>query len=144
MCYSVFLGTDLELTTSEWNKDHRDVYVEKITLDCRESGVTRQFTRKNAYYIGSSLGCGCGFTSKEPPFYSVDETREFQESQADVRKFCALLDDILGRSPECEVFLCWDGDHEQPLQSKEDVTPEYFKYGGWVKDQPTLYVVKKA
>lgn len=142
MCYAVYLSTDLDLKTSAWDKDNRDVYVEEVGAG-PDADVKKHFTGKNAYYVGSSLGCGCGFKAPEPPFFTVDEAREYEESRENVRKFCALLDDVLSRSPKCEVFLCWDGDHGLPLERREEVPAVFFREGGWVEDRPVLYVVKR-
>lgn len=138
MCYVVYIGTSQVLGTSEWDESNPSFFIEALsTVDQKE--VRKQFSMENVYYVGSHEGCGCGFAYDE----EFDKGYEdLNQRKASVLKFNELLKDVLNKSGECEIFLCWGGDESEESERFEVVGSEAFSKGGWVKDKPTFYRVK--
>lgn len=145
MCYVVYLGTDIKLETSAFDEKNPAFYVAELQ-DSGETAVKQHFTQPNIYYIGSDEGCGCGFSIYEDPdlVNDVEEIELMKVRRTNVKKFCDLVDYILTKSNQCEVFLCWDGDQAVNPDTTQTVTPDVFRNGDWVEDEPTMYKVIEA
>ena len=59
MCYMFYLGSDVPLPTSEWQKESPAFHLSSCGEEIKE--VKRHFTKPEVYYAGSHEGCGCGF-----------------------------------------------------------------------------------
>lgn len=60
MCKNIFLGTDSVLDEISFDKNMPDFHLEKIAGEFLQ--VSRNFSKKNIYYVGTSRGCGCDFS----------------------------------------------------------------------------------
>jgi hypothetical protein len=96
---------------------------------------------EHVYYIGSHEGCGCGF-SYDQEFDKND--KDIDDRKKSVFKFNELLRDILSKSDECEVFLCWGGDEAEKPERSQSVSSEFFSKGDWVEERPTFYKIKNS
>ena len=60
MCLAIYIASDIELSTSKWDKNSPSFYSESIEPN-KHYGVDRHFSKPYVYYLGSHEGCGCGF-----------------------------------------------------------------------------------
>lgn len=142
MCYVVYLGTDQSLKTFKWEKEKPAFYVEEVVEKDRVL-IKQYFSKSNIYYIGSHEGCGCGFAydDEDLDVNDADDLADNESRKESVRRFNSLLEMILQKSNQIEIFLCWDGDQGLELEKTDVVKKEHFNNGDWVKDQPTFYKV---
>lgn len=138
MCYAVYMGVDIELTASKFDEKSPGFYIEFIEGKNKENDVRKQFTKRFIYYLGSHEGCGCGFSYDE----DSDEKERIEASKKDVLQFNKLLQDVLQKSAECEIFLCWEGNQGKAPIKSEVVGVEIFSKGDWVQEEPTFYKLR--
>lgn len=120
MCFVLYAGTNVELPQIPWNDAARGVHTADLTdHDC---AVARQFSLPFVTYLGSDLQCGCGFRNAEfangditaYEFYGKVPDEDFAK-QSNHDQLHALLGGLPSNA-EVELFGCWDGDFEQPVE----------------------------
>lgn len=111
MCLSVHIASDRALPLSTWNPDARAFYLETVPVD---APMRDRFSLPNVYFVGSHLGCGCGFTR-----YENDD--ECDKTQANYSALAGVIRDVLSQTSSVEVFTCWEGDHGREPEFLESV-----------------------
>jgi len=117
MCIVVYLSTDHKLIES----DEMIIKVERVAPD-HDDLSTPPFRFDHVYYVGSHLGCGCGFLSFDASFEELSSTPELieialeslepderKQSQQSNRELFKLIDDCLSKSDEGELWVTWSG-----------------------------------
>jgi len=59
MCWALYLASEKPLPQIPWDKDARAFNTQELSDS--DLGVRKQFSLPYVMYMGSHLGCGCGF-----------------------------------------------------------------------------------
>lgn len=108
----LYLASDSELPTIPWNEKLPRFNVLTLADWKWGSEVTKQFTKKNVYYLGSYQCCGCGFG---------DSSEQGQQCLRDLRDYlCAAT----AQSGIVEMWSCWTGAEGAEREEKFVITPD--------------------
>ena len=149
MCFILHLASQLKLETFAWNPDDRHVWVGAPHGD--PELVKSHFSLPEVAYIGSDMGCGCGFRSIvfqsggwpeewiidqgecDPPDSSLQNHQELHD----------LIRPFLEAGEAIELYGCWDGEesyrteHQEEIRSGRLLEPNFwFRQRGLYKIQP--------
>jgi hypothetical protein len=100
MCLSVHVATAAPLPVGVWNPNVRAFYLEVAP---ENAAVRDRFSLPFVYFVGTHLGCGCGFSR-----YENDDERE--KTQANYTALAGVIRDALSSTSSVEVFTSWEGD----------------------------------
>jgi hypothetical protein len=115
MCLAIYVASDHELPTSEWDKDRPAFYLEPLS---RAEAVRKRFRYEQVYYAGSHEGCGCGF-SKDGL-----EDDEIDEHQRNYLALGQIVRDALAKDAKIQIFTCWEGSQSAQPESISSITPK--------------------
>lgn len=101
MCLSVHVASNSPLPVGVWNPDARAFYLEVAPND---APIRQRFSLPFVYFVGTHLGCGCGFAR-----YENDDERD--KTQANYSALATVIREALTVGSSVEVFTCWEGDH---------------------------------
>ena len=125
MCFMLYLATDGKIKNCPFNDKTPNVCIESVDDDINLEGI---FSLSTTKYIGSDLGCGCGFRScskklnpdLEPENYWVDD-EEFNDSAENHQKLKSIIDALLRNGNKVELIGYWAGDEGEPPWSEFDL-----------------------
>lgn len=120
MCFFLYLASNNELVTKEWNEENPEVVIN--TKNDISFGEKEKFTKKNIYFVSSLEGCGCGFRQKfdvEFPYYLEVEQKIKKEKNQ--RQLFEVIKKILVNEYYIELFGCWDGDQESEIEFQREI-----------------------
>jgi hypothetical protein len=115
MCFVLYMATDVPVPTIPWNENNRRLNTQDLSEHDRL--VASHFTKPYKKYVGSDLGCGCGFRSvsfqngewpEEAMIGYEDHTGE--EEQPNHQQLFDFLAGLMCENREIELYGCWDGD----------------------------------
>ena len=142
MCMTFYIGSNVPLVKINFDKNSPSFHTMELSQE--EQLVTGHFSSSNVLYMGSDLGCGCGFKhsllEKAGLWYDVvDENDEDVKSTLiNHQNLIKYLTSILQKKEKIEIYACWDGNHVQKPQWLEKLTPAdlenenfYFKENGF-------------
>ncbi|TET34142.1 MAG: hypothetical protein E3J72_14955 [Planctomycetota bacterium] len=127
MCYAVHIATEVPCKTRPWSKENRNFSID----DLHDEGIKKQFSKPYIYYLSSYEGCGCGFFQEYecigdeelPEDLLKIDREERRRTKEDIGKLVELLNEILERGNEVELFVCWEGDYKVPPKRRLELTP---------------------
>lgn len=128
MCFVLYLAVDCRPASSRWDAQDRRVYVDDLTPGTET--VKSHFTLPGVVYVGSSLGCGCGFRSVS--FQNGEWPEEFLTEAGDLeppddhvsnhRELFDLVTSLLDRGSRfVELYGCWSGDEQERTERREEI-----------------------
>ena len=128
----LFLGTDAELTTSEWSQQEPTFFIGAPSEG--EAPVRRHFSTPNVYVLGAHTGCGCGYGyGQDPEWYAwAAEFPEEADPDPDPlepvsrRQLADFLRQLVDEGHTVDVYACWSGDEAQQSAGSLLLTPEAF------------------
>ena len=124
MCLAFYIAADTEPPLVAWNEAAPGFNV--TSVEEHERVVTKHLTKVHLRYLGAHTGCSCGFgyglTSSDDP-EDLEEDRCGRESVASLRRY---IEGMLAVTDAVELYACWEGDWEEPCESRREVTPDYF------------------
>lgn len=120
MCFFLYLASNNELKTKEWNEENLEVVISsKIDISF---GETEKFKKENIYFVSSTEGCGCGFRQKfdveHLDYLEIDQKLEKDKNH---HQLFELIKKILVNEDYIELFGCWDGDQETKVEFRREV-----------------------
>lgn len=121
MCVMVYLASAKPLSLVAWEEGSPGFNVTSLAAD--EGRVAAQFTHQCLVYAGSHEGCGCGFQYAQWPAESYS-AEELALSRRSLSAFADFLDAELTRVDAIELFVCWDGDQEEPPEHFRQIRPK--------------------
>ncbi len=122
MCYAVYIGTDTPQPTSEWEKDNRNIYIKDLIE--RDFPVRTNFSKPFIYYVGSNLGCGCGFFPNGPLYPDDGEDMQrFEKAKRSLKALVAFIEENLATAETVEVFVTWEGRQSEPPTRRRTLSP---------------------
>ncbi len=138
MCMVVYIAADKPLPTIAWDPDNRQLNVMQLKGE-REENVRSHFSKPHVYYVGSHLGCGCGFSYGQHPDFEKEE--EAGEARTCVADLSAYLKSAIAAAGPVELYACWSGDEGDSVQARREAT--YADIGGeafWLEERVMLVV----
>jgi hypothetical protein len=122
MCYSLYLGTDTECTTSEWKEKEIFFYLEDLRdVDIE---IKKKFSKSNVYYVGSWQGCSCGYFCSPEYAETESDLEEINYTKKSIIKFVEFTKQKLKEESKLEIYLCWEGDQYLEPKRKYTTTPD--------------------
>jgi hypothetical protein len=100
MCLAVYVASSTALPVLERSATAPGVYLEP---EPAESPVRNQFFLPHVYYVGSHLGCGCGFSRRA----HTGEDR--QRADRDHATLASIARSAVAQGSELQLFACWEG-----------------------------------
>ena len=117
MCYMLYLGSQVPLPTSEWQKETPGFFLSESDGNIKEAKL--HFTIPYVYYVGSHAGCGCGF------FYEQDDDpEEYGISKSSARDLVNMIQQALDSSPKAELLVTWAGSEHKAISRRLEMKPE--------------------
>jgi hypothetical protein len=131
MCWVLYLASDMPLPVIPWDPGKPGFNVEEIPR--AESPVSRQFSRRYLYILGSHSLCGCGFDRDQA---NPDHPNELVEAEESLVALQAYLRNAVSIAGQLDLYSCWDGDQTaEPdhrwVLTPDDITPTM----GWFPDR---------
>ena len=116
MCLAMYLFTVGKINESDWSKESPGLFVTKAD-DRNDNGYLKwNFQDLNAYYIGSSSGCGCGWNE----ISDFDDQEEKDEKSKDRKSLIQLMEKI--NSGRSYIVVCWEGEQGEELSEEVRLT----------------------
>jgi hypothetical protein len=119
MCWAVYLASDKQLPQIPWNKSARAFNTQELSET--DLPVKEKFSYPFVIYIGSHLGCGCGFMAADE-----DDPVEQTNHKQTVEALSKYLEDMLKGEANLEIYLCWEDEQAQPAIARKILCPSDF------------------
>ncbi|MEO0529668.1 MAG: hypothetical protein AAF266_03725 [Planctomycetota bacterium] len=121
MCFVLFAGRDQPFAEVAWDENDRRVHV--VALTDHDRDVSEHFDSAVVQYVGSSLGCGCGFRNitQADDWLFTDEDDD-NEHEANHQQLADLMATPLAAGERVVLFGCWDGEWTNPVAARHEVT----------------------
>ncbi len=130
MCFELYLGAECRPPLSQWKTQDRRVYVESLTPETET--VKSHFTQPEVVYVGSSLGCGCGFRSvsfqdgewPEQFLFDSGDREPPDDHTSNHRELFELVTQLLDHETKVvELYGCWSDDVQEQTEQLEEIPP---------------------
>ena len=121
MCFTLYMASDNECPMSSWDKDAPAFYVERQegTGALFYGGLDTKFSTKYWYYLGSSEGCGCGFSQADDIKYPDFTEREgIRKNQQDLFSY---ISKCLENETFIELYGCWAGSETRKSYTRREI-----------------------
>ena len=120
MCYNLYIATSLKLNPTKWIENETYFNLDVVENEYL-SLVKSKFTLPNIIYVGAWEGCSCGFGYGD----ENDDISEWDEHdfkcKRSTEEIFANLRNYLKEMPFLELYYCWQGDEQKPIQNKMDL-----------------------
>ena len=133
MCLMVYIGSDKPLPLIDWNENERAFNVTE--LNKFEKSVESQFNVPHVYYVGSHLGCGCGFLKE----YKVEE--ELAQTNNNYLQLNAYLQKARETGAQVQLYSCWDGDQSAKPEFRDQIELNHLLEASFEFKEKALYEV---
>ena len=118
MCLTLYLFTDNQVDEIDFDELNPAFWVQKITegllIDVQQA---RNWVpeKSNIYYMGSNLGCGCGW-------FPINDEHDEDEVVTAARDRKNLMQ-LLGSKEfnGSHLIACWEGGEGEPLKRREAI-----------------------
>ena len=123
MCFVGYIASSKKLPLIGWEISNPKLNVAE--LSSHELPVRQQFSLPNVAYLGSHLGCGCGFLKEDA------SQEEISMIQSNYDNLSIYIGNLRQDGALCAVYFLMDGDQgESPdffeqISMKELVSPEF-------------------
>jgi hypothetical protein len=124
MCFLFYGGTTKPIPRIAWNQDARDISVQSLAEV--EDGIRQHFSNPEVQYIGSTTGCGCGFSNVMwqnggwPSWDDPDEIPDPSDDAEDRQNREGLVSLLRATGEDSvELYGVWSGNEQNPLHSRE-------------------------
>ncbi len=138
VCYALFIGTAKELAVPSIEEA---VEIDAFHLEALQEEhrpVLDHFSTPFVYYAASWQGCGCGW-SKNSVLLEFPKRRRTsnQRTAVDLHSLASLLRDL----GTAELFLSWEGELEQGVVRRRELSPPDFEVDTIPMDQGDFVTV---
>jgi len=140
MCLVVYLAASKPLPELPWNPAEPAFHVQS-----RDDGAARvrgQMTLPHVYYVGSHEGCGCGFDQENG---NPGHPEELAATRASLDALARYLRAAVLSHDRLELYTCWDGDEELPVEHRLRVQVGSFAPDmTWFPERAHVTIVRDA
>jgi hypothetical protein len=124
MCFCLYLATSSEpaLIPSEgYQPGSGKINTSRSLLEQSEKGkaVRNKLTLPCVTYVGSDVGCGCGFRHNEEAGYAPDY--DPSKTQPNHVGLVTFLAEHCGKELFVELYGCWDADEAQDIRDRREL-----------------------
>lgn len=127
MCFVLYMAADRPVPSIPCNEHDRKLSTSDLTD--REQAVAGHFTKPHLKYVGSDLGCGCGFRNAmlqngewpEEEMASWGEPDTDESKQTNHEQLQAFLAGLLREGEAVELYGCWDEEFEEPCEGQATI-----------------------
>ncbi len=137
MCLALYTFTNQALPESSWSHDDPGIYIESATKENDRGALQWPHTEKYTYYVGSSQGCGCGWSA-----VSAWDDPDNAEKLMDRKKFVHLLQTTDLQS--VWLVACWEGDQGAELLDPMTISLTDIATGEFEFEELRKYVVRNT
>lgn len=149
MCFVLYIGTDFLLPSIPW--DEKDRHLNTEELGEYNAMVAKHFTKPFVNYVGSDLGCGCGFRSvtfqdgewPEELYIGCDPDYDGSVEEKNHRELFDFLTPLVAEGGSIEIYGCWDGDFEESIKHKETISLNRLLDRKFFFRERGLYIISK-
>lgn len=129
MCFVLYLAADSKPASSRWDAQDRRVFIDDLIPGTET--VKSHFTQPEVVYVGSSLGCGCGFRSvsfqngewPEDSLTAGGDCEPPDDHLSNHRELFDLVTSLLDRGARfVELYGCWSGDEQELTERREEIS----------------------
>ena len=124
MCVALYIAADSEPPLVPWNEATPGFNV--VSVEDHERVVAKHLSKPHLRYLGAHTGCSCGFDYGQTSTDTSEEREEERLGRESVASLRRYLDRMVETNDTVELYACWEGDWEEPCDSRREVTPEYF------------------
>ena len=131
MCLAMYLFTENIIEETEWNEKKRKIFIEDITKN--ENGkdnnvINWNENNKKIYYIGSYLGCGCGWRSPKYGSINMDDEKKREELEYKVNDRNDLFQLLTSKNFKGSfIIVCWEGEQGNEIKQTLKLNIENIK-----------------
>jgi len=145
MCIILHIASTHKIARVPWDEKDRHLCVEDLHGSIEH--LRSHFTLPNIAYVGSSLGCGCGFryvtlqNGGWPEEWMI-ENGEYEPPEFHIRDHQELHDLIVslpGEGRTVELYCCWDGEESETTAHDENILPSRLLDGSFWFRERALY-----
>ncbi len=112
MCLVLYLASDKQLSAIAWDESAPRFYVNPEDPEATR-GATH-FTKPNMAYVGSDIGCGCGFRCQNDGM--IDDPQQIASKIDNQERLHAYVAACLEHESSVELYSCWSGDESMPME----------------------------
>lgn len=135
VCFALYLASDRVLPVWPWNKDARGFYAEHADRHhLRNPALSKPYV----YYLGSHLGCGCGFLT-DGSVAGTPEDEEIRQTHVQLADYLALA----ARDGPAELLMTWEGEEGHLPQRAGTIHPHDVRVGNVRFREGRLYIVSR-
>lgn len=120
MCMAIHIAADQPLSAVDWDEAHPAFYV--AVLQGSDVLVRQQFAKAHVMYTGAHEGCGCGFQYGES--LELCDPNEAVLQRRSLDQFAAYLQREVARVGPIELYACWEGDQQAPVEHRRILSPQ--------------------
>ena len=147
MCFILHIASTRKATRISWDEKDRHLCVEDIHGDANV--VRSHFTLPEVAYVGSSLGCGCGFRSVSlqnggwPEEWMIEqgECDPPEDHVQDHQELYDLVISLIDDGGFVELYGCWDGDERDTAEHREAILASRLLDDGFWFRERGLYTI---
>ena len=107
------------------------------------SEFKQRFSLPIVTYVGSDLGCSCGFrhiSSEDGEWvYSDDEDGDNKQNHQELFNF---IKEYLNDHSKIEIYTCWEGNDDKTFKFKEEIDLTEIINKSFRFKTPAFYIVK--
>jgi hypothetical protein len=142
MCFILHMASTAKVPRQAWDEHNRHLCIEDI--HGVEENVRAHFSLPEIAYVGSSLGCGCGFRSVSfqnggwPEEWMIEqgECAPPDDHIQDHQELYDLVSSLLADGHPVEFYGCWDGDERDETVHRQSITADrLLDPGFWFRER---------
>lgn len=137
MCIMVYIAASRALPHVDWKEAAPAFHA----IPMRESDPATPLVRRwlgmpELVQVGSSEGCGCGFSfdPADPP-----KSRSITAAESDMAAFRVYLRSVIDEVGPVRVLATWDGEESEAPEAEFDSTPEALTTASFSANERRLY-----
>lgn len=140
MCVALYIAADSEPPLVAWDAASPGFNV--VAVEDHERVVTKHFSKPRLRYLGAHTGCSCGFGHGQTPADTSEEKEQERLGRESVASLRRYLERMIDTDGTVELYACWEGDWDEPCDSRREVTLEYFGGDSFEIRQRELLLVR--
>jgi len=126
---ALYIGSDNELPLIEWCEGETPVCISALDFSDKDDEFAALYLLKPyRYYVGSWLGCSCGFSFDFADIYDEEDEDENIKSKQSVESLFEFIQTNV-KGGECELLSFWNGEYDEGILHKEVIDLNEFVLG---------------
>lgn len=135
MCLTLYLASSIPLPLIPWVEEAPSFYIKELECPSDDPSVKSRFTLTHLYFVGSHMGCGCGFVK------GAQEEDEAERIENYV-KFADYVRIARTDGADLQLFSCWRGDELIEPESRHVVSADTLLDPEFEFEEKAFYVIE--